>query len=93
MVETVLCQLNLVLFLQQFPSCHLFTGLLAANMGTETPSHHQTLFPNLVFVAQMCNLQLVSKNRQCQKCSVFAITPFSWGLLIFQHISVVHMDE
>lgn len=52
MVEPVLCQINLVLFLQQFPSCHLSTGLLAANMGTETPSH-QTLFPNLVFVAQM----------------------------------------
>jgi len=63
MVETVLCQLNLVLFSHQIPSCHLSTGLLAANMGIEIPSHHQTSFPNLVFMAQMSNLNLVSKTR------------------------------
>lgn len=86
MVETVLCQLNLVLFLQQFPSCHLSTSLLAAKMGTEIPPYHQTSFPNLVFMEQMRNLQLVSKSRQFQKCSIFASTPFTWGLLTFQHV-------
>lgn len=87
MVESEVCQHNLMLFLNHFPSCHL-------SVDYQLPTWRQKLLhiirPHFqiiyVFIAQMCNLQLVSKTRQFHKCTISATTPFLGGLFIFHQV-------